>query len=138
MDWRKLSSMHVVFKWYLRLGCETAVLLGFFSLANFPYLIDFSLWQPTVLINVSTVAALLQTPVSVSLAGGGPTAPVVSVHLLLSVSGCLCCVRLLVCRLSWATGFPFHPYTESGVDFQPHLVIQFPLNLYIYYTHNCF
>lgn len=32
--------------------------------------------SPTVLINVSTVAALLQTPVSVSLAGGGPTAPV--------------------------------------------------------------
>lgn len=32
--------------------------------------------SPTVLINVSMVAALLQTPVSVSLAGGGPTAPV--------------------------------------------------------------
>lgn len=32
--------------------------------------------SPTVLINVSTVAALLQTPVSVSLAGVGPTAPV--------------------------------------------------------------
>lgn len=32
--------------------------------------------SPTVLINVSMVAALLQTPVSVSLAGVGPTAPV--------------------------------------------------------------
>lgn len=87
--------MHVVFKWYLRLRCETAVLLGFFSCANFPYLIDFSLWQPIVLINVSMVAALLQTPVSVSLAGVGPTAPVVSFHLLLSVSGCFCYMGLL-------------------------------------------
>lgn len=32
--------------------------------------------SPTVLINVSTAAASLQTPVSVSLAGVGPTAPV--------------------------------------------------------------
>lgn len=66
------------------------MLLGGFPRANVPHLIDFSLRQPTVQINVSMVAALLQTPVSVSLAGGAPTAPVVSVHLLLSVWGCLC------------------------------------------------
>lgn len=46
MDGRKLPSMHVVFKRYLRPGCETAVLLvegwGAVSRANFPYLIDFS------------------------------------------------------------------------------------------------
>jgi len=39
-----------------------------------------------VLINVSMVAVLLRTPVSVSLAGEDPTAPVVSFHLLLPVS----------------------------------------------------
>lgn len=77
--------------WYVKQLCCWV----FFSCANFPYLIDFSLWQPTVLINVSMVAALLQTPVSVSLAGVGPTAPVVSVHLPLSVSGCFCCMSPL-------------------------------------------
>lgn len=39
-----------------------------------------------MLINVSTVVVLLQTPVSVSLAGEDPTAPVVSFHLPLPVS----------------------------------------------------
>lgn len=47
MDWRKLSSMHVVFKWYLRLGCETAVLLGwvffFFLVPTFLVWLIFSL-----------------------------------------------------------------------------------------------
>lgn len=39
-----------------------------------------------MLINVSMAAVLLPTPVSVSLAGEDPTAPVVSFHLLLPVS----------------------------------------------------
>lgn len=79
-DWRQLWGMRVVFRWHVSLGSTTAVLLFFFfSCANFLGLIDFfSLWQLTVLINVSMAAALLQTPVSVSLAGGGPTAPAVS------------------------------------------------------------
>lgn len=138
MDWRKLSSMHVVFKWYLRLGCETAVLLVFlfffFFLCQLSLFDWFSLWQPTVLINVSTVAALLQTPVSVSLAGVGPTAPVVSFHLLLSVSACCCCMGSLVCRLSWTTGFPLVPCTEYGVGSQSGSGIQFLLNQYMCYT----
>lgn len=46
-----------------------------------------------MLINVSTVVVLLRTPVSVSLAGEDPTAPVVSFHLLLPVS---CSFRGLV------------------------------------------
>lgn len=47
-----------------------------------------------MLTNVSMVAVLLQTPVSVSLAGEDPTAPVVSFHLLLPVLGPFQCVVL--------------------------------------------
>lgn len=66
---------------------NSCVVVGFFSCQLWLIDIFFPLWQLTVLINVSTAAASLQTPVSVSPAGAGPTVPVVSAHLPLSVSG---------------------------------------------------
>lgn len=57
------------------------------------------LWQLTVLINAFMAVALLQTPVSVSLAGVDPTVQVVSLHLLLSVFYSVCSVALLCRRL---------------------------------------
>lgn len=64
-----------------------------------------------MLINVSTVVVLLRTPVSVSLAGEDPTAPVVSFHLLLSV---LCSFHGVVLSFGWITIDPVLGLLLSG------------------------
>lgn len=64
-----------------------------------------------MLTNVSMVVVLLQTPVSVSLAGEDPTAPVVSFHLLLPI---LCSFQCVVPSLGQIITDPVLGFLLSG------------------------